>query len=178
VSGVPDPGHGTRRGNLLVGRATERATVGALLGDAERGVAGSLLITGPAGIGKSALVHYVIDGGSGFRVVRIVGVESEMVFGYAAVHQPVPLLPFECGSLRFGQSSTQSRWAAGSPGAPSGTLDAGSGPGRGATVTHQRASEATSDARGRGVGYHQRVNEIFAAFSLREAGKQSERAID
>jgi hypothetical protein len=29
----------------------------------------------------SALVQYVIDGGSGFRVVRIVVVESEMVFG-------------------------------------------------------------------------------------------------
>ena len=50
------------------------------------------MFTGPAGIGKSALVQYAIDGGSGFRVVRIVGVESEMVFGYAAVHQLVLLL--------------------------------------------------------------------------------------
>jgi hypothetical protein len=87
VTGVPYPGHGTHRSNLLVGRATERAAIDALLGDAERGVAGALLFTGPAGIGKSALVQYAIDGGSGFRVVRIVGVESEMVFGYAAVHQ-------------------------------------------------------------------------------------------
>ena len=63
-----------------------------LLGDAERGVAGALLFTGPAGVGKSALVRYAIDRGSGFRVVRIVGVESEMVFGYAAVHQLVLLL--------------------------------------------------------------------------------------
>ena len=92
MTGVPDPGHGTHRSNLLVGRATERATIDALLGDAERGVAGALLFTGPAGIGKSALVQYAIDGGSGFRVVRIVGVESEMVFGYAAVHQLVLLL--------------------------------------------------------------------------------------
>ena len=92
MTGVPDPGHGTHRSNLLVGRATERATIDALLGDAERGVAGALLFTGPAGIGKSALVEYAIDGGSGFRVVRIVGVESEMVFGYAAVHQLVLVL--------------------------------------------------------------------------------------
>ena len=78
MTGVPDPGHGTHRGSLLVGRATERATIDALLGDAERGVAGALLITGPAGIGKSALVQHAIEGGFGFRVVRIVGVESEM----------------------------------------------------------------------------------------------------
>ena len=81
--------------NPLVGRASERAAIHALLGDAERGVAGALLLTGPAGIGKSALVRYAIDGGSGFRVVRVVGVESEMAFGYAAVHQLVLLL-FDC----------------------------------------------------------------------------------
>ena len=95
MTGVSDPGHGTHRGNPLVGRAAERAAIDALLGDAERGLAGALLITGPAGIGKSTLVQYAIDGGSGFRVVRVVGVESEMVFGYAAVHQLVLLL-FDC----------------------------------------------------------------------------------
>ena len=70
MTGVPDPGHGTHRSNLLVGRATERAMIDVLLGDAERGVAGALLFTGPAGVGKSALVRYAIDRGSGFRVVR------------------------------------------------------------------------------------------------------------
>ena len=95
MTGVPDQGHGTRPGNALVGRAAERAAIEALLGDAERGVANALLVTGPAGIGKSALVQYAIDGGSGFRVVRVVGVESETTFGYAAVHQLVLLL-FDC----------------------------------------------------------------------------------
>jgi hypothetical protein len=84
--------------NPLVGRASERAAIHALLGDAERGVAGALLLTGPAGIGKSALVRYAIDGGSGFRVVRVVGVESEMAFGYAAVHQLVLLLGIRTGN--------------------------------------------------------------------------------
>ena len=47
----------------------------------------------PAGIGKSALVQYAIDSASGFRVLRVAGVESEMAFGYAGVHQLVlPLL--------------------------------------------------------------------------------------
>ena len=47
MTGVPDPGRGMHRSNPLVGRATERATIDALLGDAERGVAGALLLTGP-----------------------------------------------------------------------------------------------------------------------------------
>ena len=88
-----DPEPGAHRGNSLVGRATERATVDALLADAKRGQGGSLVLTGPAGIGKSALVHYAIDVASEFRVVRIAGVESEMAFGYAGVHQVVlPIL--------------------------------------------------------------------------------------
>ncbi len=79
--------------NLLVGRATERATIDALLGDAERGVAGALLLAGPPGIGKSALLQYAIDVASDFRVVRVTGVESEMAFDYAGVHQLVlPLI--------------------------------------------------------------------------------------
>jgi hypothetical protein len=45
------------------------------------------LFAGRPGIGKSALVDYAIGVASEFRVVRIVGVESEMTFGYAAVHQ-------------------------------------------------------------------------------------------
>jgi hypothetical protein len=48
---------------------------------------------GSAGVGKSALVQYGIGLASEFRVIRIVGVESEMTFGYAAVHEVVlPIL--------------------------------------------------------------------------------------
>ena len=72
---------------MLVGRAIERAIIDELLRDAERGVAAAVLFAGPPGIGKSALVDYAVDVASDFRVVRIVGVESEMTFGYAAVHQ-------------------------------------------------------------------------------------------
>jgi hypothetical protein len=84
---------GTSGGSPHVGRAVERATVDAILADAKRGQGGSLVLTGQAGIGKSALVHYAIDVASESRVVRIAGVESEMVFGYASVHQAVlPIL--------------------------------------------------------------------------------------
>ena len=93
MSRVVDPEPRAHRGSSLVGRATERVTVDAILADAKRGQGGSLVLTGPAGIGKSALVQYATDVASEFRVVRIAGVESEMAFGYAGVHQVVlPLL--------------------------------------------------------------------------------------
>ena len=81
--------------NRLVGRAVERDVFDELLRDAERGVAGGVVLAGPPGIGKSALVDYAIEVARGFRVVRIVGVESEMTFGYAAVHQ-LALLLLDC----------------------------------------------------------------------------------
>ena len=91
--GMVGRGQGTHPRNPFVGRAPERATIDALLGDAERGVAGALLLAGPAGIGKSALLQYAIDQARDFRVVRVTGVESEMAFDYAGVHQVVlPLI--------------------------------------------------------------------------------------
>ena len=84
---------GTSGGSPLVGRAAERAAVDAILADAKRGQGGALVLTGQPGIGKSALVRYAIDVASEFRVVRSAGVESEMAFGYAGVHQVVlPIL--------------------------------------------------------------------------------------
>ena len=86
----------TSGGSPLVGRAAERATVArAALADAKGGQGGSLVLAGPAGIGKSALVQYAIAVASEFRVVRTAGVESEMAFGYAGVHQVVlPILDY------------------------------------------------------------------------------------
>ena len=92
MTGGRDPGQGTHPSEILVGRAAERAAIDDLLRDAEGGVAGALLLAGPPGIGKSALVQYAIHAASDFRVLHLVGVESEMTFGYAAVHQLVFLL--------------------------------------------------------------------------------------
>jgi DNA-binding CsgD family transcriptional regulator len=87
VTSVHDPTRATNSSDLLVGRAIERALIDELLRDAERGVATAVLFAGPPGIGKSALADYAVGVASNFRIVRIVGVESEMTFGYAAVHQ-------------------------------------------------------------------------------------------
>jgi DNA-binding CsgD family transcriptional regulator len=95
VSHVVGSDQPTRRRAVLLGRASERAAIDALLENARGGVADALLLSGPAGIGKSALVQYAADQGADFRVVRVVGVESEMAFGFAAVHQ-VALALAEC----------------------------------------------------------------------------------
>jgi DNA-binding NarL/FixJ family response regulator len=46
-----------------------------------------LVVRGEAGVGKSALLEYVIAAASGVRVVRAAGVESEMELPYAGLHQ-------------------------------------------------------------------------------------------
>ena len=46
-----------------------------------------LALKGEAGIGKTALLEYLVDSTSDFTVVRAVGVESEMELAFAALHQ-------------------------------------------------------------------------------------------
>ena len=46
-----------------------------------------LVVCGEAGVGKTALVESAIGSASGFRVVRAVGVESEMELAFAALQQ-------------------------------------------------------------------------------------------
>src|SRR6202044_4281869 len=46
-----------------------------------------LLVRGEPGVGKSALLDYLAGRASGCRVVRAVGVESEMELAFAGLHQ-------------------------------------------------------------------------------------------
>ena len=53
----------------------------------------TLVLRGEAGVGKTALLDHLVEEASDLRVVRAVGVESEMELAYAALHQLcVPLL--------------------------------------------------------------------------------------
>jgi hypothetical protein len=71
----------------LLGRASECALLDGLIGDIRRGESRSLVLRGEAGIGKTALLEYLIDSAPDLKVVRAVGVESEMELAYASLHQ-------------------------------------------------------------------------------------------
>jgi DNA-binding CsgD family transcriptional regulator len=85
-----DPPDGLRDERVaLRGRDHERAVLDGLLAGAREGRSGALVLRGEAGVGKTALLEHLVDAASGMRVVRAVGVESEMELPFAALH---PLL--------------------------------------------------------------------------------------
>jgi predicted ATPase len=47
----------------------------------------SLVVRGEAGVGKTALLDYVVEHASGCRVARVAGVQSEMELAFAGSHQ-------------------------------------------------------------------------------------------
>jgi DNA-binding CsgD family transcriptional regulator len=67
-------------------RKAERAALDGLLGDLRSGQGRALVVRGEAGVGKSALLEYVVTAAADMRVVRAVGVESEMELVFAGVH--------------------------------------------------------------------------------------------
>jgi DNA-binding CsgD family transcriptional regulator len=71
----------------LHGRSDEHARLDRLLEDARGGRSAVLVIRGEAGVGKTALLRHARERASGFRVVPIAGVESEMELPYAGLHQ-------------------------------------------------------------------------------------------
>src|SRR5215470_11179204 len=78
--------------DLLVGRQDECGQIDRLLEAAGDGMSAVLVLKGEPGIGKTALLKYAIESARGFRIVRLVGIESETELGFAALHQL--LLPF------------------------------------------------------------------------------------
>src|ERR687892_375508 len=74
-------------GISLVGRTSEQAALGRLVEQALSGLSGVLVVRGEAGIGKTSLLDAVASSATGFDVVRLVGIESEMRLGFAALHQ-------------------------------------------------------------------------------------------
>jgi len=74
-------------GNLLVGRRAETGRLDRLLADARSGTSAAVVVRGDAGVGKTALLDYVLGQAAGCRVVRASGVESEMELPFAGLHQ-------------------------------------------------------------------------------------------
>ena len=75
------------RQRSLRGRADERAALDGLLADVRRGESRSLILRGEAGIGKTALLEYLVASASDLTVARAVGVEWEMELAFAGLHQ-------------------------------------------------------------------------------------------
>jgi DNA-binding CsgD family transcriptional regulator len=71
----------------LVGREAERAEIDLLVERARDGMSGVLVVRGEPGIGKTCLLDAVAASAADFDVVRLVGIESEMRLGFAALHQ-------------------------------------------------------------------------------------------
>jgi predicted ATP-dependent serine protease len=72
---------------MLIGRRNESRMLDAALEGARAGRSGVLVVRGEAGVGKTALLQYAIESASDLRVLRTVGVESEMELAFAALQQ-------------------------------------------------------------------------------------------
>ena len=73
---------------MLRGRRTECEVLDSLLAGVRGGRSEVLVLRGEAGIGKTALLEYLIESASpGFRVARVRGVESEMELPFSGLHE-------------------------------------------------------------------------------------------
>jgi DNA-binding CsgD family transcriptional regulator len=71
----------------LLGRSRECAALDELVASVRAGSSRALVLRGEAGVGKSALLAYLVQRASGGAVARAAGVESEMELAFAGLHQ-------------------------------------------------------------------------------------------
>jgi tetratricopeptide (TPR) repeat protein len=72
---------------MLFGREREAARIDEVLDAARDGRGGALVIRGEAGIGKTALLNAAIEHAEGMRVLRALGVESEVDIAFSGLHE-------------------------------------------------------------------------------------------
>lgn len=75
--------------HVLVGRDPERALLAALVDQARHGTAGSVVVRGDPGVGKSALLAAVVAEADTALVLRAQGFEVEAPLAFAALHRLV-----------------------------------------------------------------------------------------
>ena len=71
----------------LRGRHEESDALDRLLTSVRAGQSQVLVVRGEPGVGKSALLEYLVQSASGCRVARAAGIEYEMELAYAGLHQ-------------------------------------------------------------------------------------------
>ncbi|MFD8690002.1 AAA family ATPase [Streptomyces sp. NPDC059651] len=69
------------------GRHGECGALDHMVAGAREGRSQVLVLRGEAGVGKSALVEYLVESATGCQVLRAAGVESEMELAFAGLHQ-------------------------------------------------------------------------------------------
>ena len=72
---------------MLRGRETEQRAIAALLDEAWTSRGGAVVLRGPAGIGKSALLSDAVARAGGMLVLRTQGIQSESDLAFSALHQ-------------------------------------------------------------------------------------------
>jgi hypothetical protein len=114
--------------------------LGRLIEAVRSGESQVLVIRGEPGVGKTALVDYLAEQASGCRVMRTLGVQSEMELAFAGLHQlcapmlnRLDRLPLVAGADRSGAGRSRRAGVAGlSPGRPGGYAGPGADRGRNA----------------------------------------------
>src|SRR3954454_13771784 len=71
----------------LLGRRSETKTLDRLLDAVRAGKSRALVIRGDPGVGKTALLDYVVERATGCRVARAAGVQAEMELAFSGLHQ-------------------------------------------------------------------------------------------
>jgi DNA-binding CsgD family transcriptional regulator len=71
----------------LLGRRSECAALDQLVASVRAGASRALVLRGEAGVGKSALLEYLVQHASGCGIAQAAGVESEMELAYAGLQQ-------------------------------------------------------------------------------------------
>src|SRR3954447_16993240 len=74
-------------GQPLRGRSGECAELRSLISRVRAGSSQVLVLRGEAGVGKTALLEFVVEIATGFRVARVGGVESDMELAFAGLQQ-------------------------------------------------------------------------------------------
>ena len=77
----------TRAEPQLSDRRAERERLDAVIAAARGGASATLVVRGEAGVGKSALLDYLMAQATGCCLMRTAGVESEMELAFAGLHQ-------------------------------------------------------------------------------------------
>ena len=84
---MDEPRNARRSGPELRGRHRECVQLDQLVQGARAGQSRVLVMRGEAGVGKTALLDYLVTNAVNCRIARAAGVESEMELAFAGLHQ-------------------------------------------------------------------------------------------